>query len=136
MTTTVQQVAMVFGVGFLLTAIAGFFTAGGMQMQPTDPETAPKVLGLFPVNLLHNLVHLLFGIWGLVASRSYDGAKAFARIAGVIYIVLVPVGFLFPNGFGLIPLGGYDPWLHLILAAPLLYFGIVDKTSPVGPVGA
>ena len=136
MTTTVQKVAMIFGIGFLLAAIAGFFTAGGMQMQPTDPATAPKALGLFPVNLIHNCVHLLFGIWGLVASRSYDGAKSFAKIAGVIYAVLVPLGFLFPDGFGLVPLGGNDPWLHVVLAAPLLYFGFVDKTGPVGAVGA
>lgn len=132
---TVQRVAMIFGVGFLVAAIAGFF-ASGMQMQPTDPATAPKALGLFPVNLLHNIVHLLFGVWGLVASRSFSGAKTFARIAGAIYIVLVPLGFVFPDGFGLIPLGGNDPWLHLVLAAPLLYFGFVDKTSPVGAVGA
>ena len=134
--TTVQRVAMIFGIGFLLTAIAGFFTAGGMQMQPADPATAPKILGMFPTNLLHNIVHLLFGVWGLVASRSFDGAKVFAKFAGIIYLVLVPLGFIFPDGFGLIPLGGYDPWLHLVLAAPLLYFGFVDKTGPVGPVGA
>lgn len=136
MTTTVQKVAMIFGVGFLLAAVAGFLTGGGMQMQHADPATTPRVLGMFPVNLLHNIVHLLFGIWGLVASRSYGAAKAFARIAGAIYALLVPLGFVFPDGFGLIPLGGADPWLHLILAAPLLYFGFIDKTGPVGPVGA
>lgn len=133
---TVQRVAMIFGIGFLLTAIAGFMTGGGMQMQPTDPAMAPKALGLFPVNLLHNIVHLLFGIWGLVGSRSHAGAKVFAQSAGAIYAVLVPLGFVFPDGFGLIPLGGNDPWLHLVLAAPLLYFGFVDKTGPVGAVGA
>lgn len=136
MTTTVQKIALALGVGLLLAAVAGFLTTGGMQMQPANPETAPKALGLFPVNLLHNIVHLVFGLWGLVASRGFDAAKVFARVTGTVYAILVPLGFIAPNGFGMIPIGGTDPWLHLVLAAPLFYFGFIDKTGPVGPVGA
>ena len=59
MTTTVQRVALVFGIGFLLAAAAGFLAPG--TTMDADMETAPRALGLFPVNLLHNCVHLLFG---------------------------------------------------------------------------
>jgi hypothetical protein len=49
---------------------------------------------------------------------------------------LVVVGFLAPNGFGLVPLGGTDVWLHLALGLPLAYFGFTAndtvRTSPVG----
>ena len=44
---------------------------------------------MFPVNVLHNLVHLAFGVWALAAARSFSGAKTFARVGGVIYLALV-----------------------------------------------
>ena len=134
--TTVQRIAMIFGVAFLLAAAAGFL-ASGMNMQPTHPDQAHRALGVFPVNLLHNIVHLAFGIWGLVASRTWDGSRMFCRMAGVMYLLLVPLGFVAPDGFGLLPLGGNDVWLHLVLALPLLYFGFMDKSSaPARPAGA
>lgn len=128
MKATIQKVALIFGIGFLAAAVAGF-VAGGTAMQPTDPEMAPKALGLFPVNILHNLVHLAFGIWGLVAARSIAGSVNYCRIAGVIYAILIPLGFVAPDGFGMIPLGGNDPYLHIALAIPLLYFGFRNTTA-------
>ena len=130
MNTTVQKVALVFGIGFLAAAVAGFLATGMSNMDP-DPTTAPKALGMFPVNVVHNVVHLVFGIWGLVASRSFGGAKSYAQIAGVIYLVLVVAGFVAPNGFGLVPLGGNDVWLHLVLGAALAYFGFTARDMPV-----
>ena len=124
----IQRVAQVFGIGFLLIAIAGF-VASGMSMDP-NPETAPKVFGIFPVNLVHNLVHAAFGVWGLVASKSFGASKSYATISGVIYLVLMVVGFVFPTGFGLVPLGGHDVWLHLVLGAALLGFVIAAKDVP------
>ena len=126
--TTVQRVAMIFGVVFLLAAAAGLL-AGATGMQPTHPDTAPRALGFFPVNLVHNIVHILFGIWGLVASRTWDASKTFCRVGGIIYAVLVPLGFIAPDGFGLIPLGGNDIWLHAVIALALLYFGFVQKEA-------
>src|SRR6476660_7397398 len=79
MTTTVQKIAMVFGVVFLLIAIVGFITPGGMAMTVDPPG---MLLGMFPINMLHNVVHLLFGIWGLAASRSWSGAKSYCQIGG------------------------------------------------------
>jgi len=117
----VQWVALVFGVGFLIAAASGFL-AGGMSMDP-NPNTAPKALGLFPVNVLHNLVHLTFGVWGLLAARTHSASRAYCQISGVIYLVLVVVGFILPDGLGLIPLGGNDPILHIILGVPLALAG-------------
>lgn len=119
--TPVQWVALVFGIGFLVAAAAGFI-AGGMSMDP-DPDTAPKALGLFPVNVIHNLVHLAFGIWGLLAFRTHPTSRTYCQVSGAIYLVLVVLGFLVPNGLGLIPLGGNDPWLHIGLGVPLAIAG-------------
>ncbi len=127
--TTVQRVAQIFGIAFLVVAAAGFL-AGGMSMD-ADPTSAPKALGLFPVNVLLSVVHLLFGIWGLAASRSWSGANSYCTISGGFYLVLLVLGFVAPTGFGLIPLGGNDPWLHLALGAPLLFFGLTARKDAI-----
>lgn len=123
----VTRVAMVFGVVFLLVGILGLVTPGGMQMG-ADPAPA-LLLGLFPVNLLHNVVHLAFGAWGLAASRSFAGAKNYAQIGGVIYLVLAVLGFVAPTTFGLIPIGGNDIWLHALLGIVLAGVGFTAKPA-------
>ena len=124
----IKRVALVFGIVFLVVGIVGFITPGGTSMA-ADPAPG-HILGLFPVNLLHNVVHVLFGVWGLVASRSFAGAKSYATIAGAIYAVLTIVGFVAPSGFGLVPLGGHDRWLHAVLAVALLAAGLTAKDEP------
>lgn len=131
MNTTIQKLAAVFGVVFIIIAIVGFIAPGGMAMQPTDPATAAKALGIFPVNLLHNVVHLLFGIWGLAASRNWAGSKQFFTIGGVIYALLTILAFLSPTGFGFVPLGGSDIGLHCVLAIAMLAIGFTAKPAVV-----
>ena len=80
-----QTVSRVFGIVFLLVGLLGlvstpFSMSGGL------------LLGLFPVNVLHNLVHLAFGAWGLGAARTRGGAAAYCRIAGIAYLILTVVG--------------------------------------------
>jgi hypothetical protein len=123
--TTVQRVAQIFGVVFLLVAIAGF-VASGTNMDP-NPATAPRALGLFPVNLLHNVVHLLFGVWGLLASRTFGQAKRYAQIAGVLYLLLTVLGFVAPDTFGLMPIGGSDILLHALLGIVLAAVGFTAR---------
>jgi len=118
----VQRVAQLFGVIFLLVGILGFVTTG-MNMD-ANMDTAPKLLGLFPVNALHNIVHLLFGVWGLLAARTAAGAVSFARGAGAIYALLTICGYFLPTTFGLIPIGGNDIWLHGFIAVVLLVVGM------------
>ena len=132
MTTTLQKLAGVFGVIFIIVAVLGFIAPGGLVMA-MDPTTG-MVLGVFPVNLLHNIVHLLFGIWGLVASRSWSGSKTFFTVGGIIYVILTCVGFLAPTGFGLVPLGGADIWLHAVLAIAMLGLGLTAKAAPAATV--
>ena len=86
---TVQRVAQIFGWIFVLVALWGFFVSRGSMEAGPD---APAILGLFPVNLLHNLAHLILGVWGIVAARSFGGAKAYAQIAGVLYLLLAILG--------------------------------------------
>lgn len=123
----VKRIALVFGIVFLLVGILGLVSSGGMEMG-ADPAPG-MLLGMFGVNLLHNIVHLLFGVWGLVASRSFAGAKMYAQTVGVIYIVLAVLGFVSPTGFGLIPIGGNDIWLHAVIGIVLAGVGFTAKDT-------
>jgi len=114
MRTTVQRVALIFGIVFLLVGVLGLITEGGMEM-----ESDAMLLGMFHVNLLHNIVHLLFGVWGLLAARAWSSAKTYAQVGGVIYLVLAVLGLVAEDGFGLVPLGGNNVWLHAVLGIVL-----------------
>ena len=126
--TTAQTAALVFGAVFLLVALVGFITPGGMGME-ADLDFAPRALGLFPINLLHNGVHLAFGVWGIAASRSRSAARAYCMAGGAIYLVLTVLGFVAPTTFGLIPIGGNDIWLHALLGVALTAVGVAARES-------
>jgi hypothetical protein len=130
--TVAQGVSLLAGVGFLLIAVLGF-VASGTSME-ADPDLAPKILGMFPVNLLHNCVHLAFGIWGLAAARTPGAARTYCVAAGVIYLVLTALGYFVPNGFGLVPLGGADIALHLVLGVLLAGVRFASKDRPARAV--
>lgn len=129
---TVQRVALVFGIGLILFGLLGFVMSG--TDMTADHATAPKLLGLFPVNAVHSGVHLGFGIWGLFAARSWAGARNYARISGVLYLVLAVLGLIVPDMFGLIPIGGNDIWLHALLGLALAGVGFTAKAA--GPATA
>lgn len=130
--TTVQRVAQIFGWVFIAIGVLGLFLTG-VDMD-VEPDQVPHLLGLFPVNFLHNLVHLGLGIWGVVAARRWSSAKAYCQGAGVLYLVLMVLGFVAPTLFGLVPLYGNDIWLHAVLGIALAYFGFTAREHR--PVGA
>ncbi len=126
--------ALVFGVVFLLIGIAGFVPALVTPVHDGHPDIAVssgygQLFGLFPVNILHNIVHVVFGLWGLAAYRSLSGAKLYARGVALIYAVLTVAGLIpgLHTMFGLTPLFGNDIWLHAALAAVAAYFGWVHR---------
>lgn len=122
--------ALVFGIVFVLAGLAGFVAA------PPPPNAPPLIvehghglaLGLLPVNTLHNIVHLVFGVLGIVASRgAVASARGYFRLVAVSYALLVVLG-LIPatrTTFGLIPIWGHDVWFHALIAAGAGYFGFV-----------
>ena len=102
-------------------------------------DAAPRLLGLFPVNLLHNIVHLAIGAWGLASYRSRDGAVAYARGLAILYGLLAIMGILprpFNNTFGLVPIFGHDVWLHALTALAAAYFGFVAPRETVETIDA
>lgn len=126
--------ALIFGIAFLVIGIAGFIPAL-VESAPTPRQELDVVqghglvFGLFPVNVLHNIVHILFGVWGLVAYRSLGAAVTYARAVAIIYAVLTVFGLIpgLDTMFGLVPLYGNDIWLHALLALVAAYFGWVHR---------
>ena len=130
--------AMVWGVAFLLAGASGFIPGLWHEAPAHYPDLAVEsfygdALGLFPVNILHNIVHIVFGLWGLAASKSVGAAKGYAKVVAVAYALLVVMGLIpgLNTTFGLIPLFGNDVGLHLFLAAPAVYFGFMHKEAAV-----
>ena len=125
----IQTITAVFGVVFIAVAVLGF-VSGGMSMD-AHMSSAAKVGGLFPVNVAHNAVHLLFGIWGLVAAKSPVNARRFCLLSGAIYLVLAGVGLVLPETFGFVPIGGNDITLHAVLGIVLTLVGAMSNTEEV-----
>jgi hypothetical protein len=124
--------ARIYGIVFLIVGILGF-VPGINQPPPADHGlhvTNPghgMLLGLFHVNVLHNIVHLLFGVWGLVASRDLAASKLYGKGTCIIYLLLTVAGMIRPLNtmFGLVPIEGNDVWLHALLALVAGYFGFI-----------
>jgi len=119
----VTTVARVFGVIFVLLGILGFV-----------PATAPDgmLLGMFPVNAVHNIVHILLGLWGLAAGGTAAGAVSYFKGIAVIYALLMVLGLIPATNtlFGLAPIHGNDVWLHGVLAGIAAYYGFVAGKKP------
>jgi hypothetical protein len=148
-----RRFAFLLGLFFVLAGIAGFvpFLAhpeAGATLADNAIAAAghghailgtgdAMLFGFFPVNAAHNIAHLLFGGWGLAASRSRRGALLYARSVAVIYFLLAIAGVLpaTQTGFGLIPLYAKDVWLHGLIALGGLYFGWTthDGSDPEDP---
>lgn len=132
----VRTFALLFGIVFLAVGVAGFIP--GVAEPATHPgltmtQNSAMLLGLFPVNLLHNVVHLLFGLWGIAAYRSVGGSVGYFRAVAVIYALLTVLGLLPQTNtlFGFVPLHGNDVWLHAVLALVAAYFGFVHRETTV-----
>lgn len=119
--TTGQLVAVVF----LLVGILGFIP-GITSDAPGDfsgDGSEAELLGIFKVSILHNIVHLLFGIVGLALSRTAEGARTFLIGGGVVYLLLWVVGLI--GGLEWLPTNSADHWLHFALGAVLLGAGLL-----------
>ena len=123
--TVGQRLAQVFGWAFIVVGLAGFAATGGSM--DANHLTAPRLFGVFPVNVLHNVVHLVFGLWGVLGARSAGAARSYLLGAGLVYLLLAALGFVAPDGFGLVPIGGNDVGLHIFLALGLLFSGLLTS---------
>ncbi|OFI37664.1 hypothetical protein BIU82_07235 [Arthrobacter sp. SW1] len=128
--SNVQKASMVVGAVFLLVGILGFvpgITAGMDQLHFAGHHSEAMLLGLFQVSALHNIVHLLFGVAGLVLARSATASRAFLLYGGVIYLVLFIYGLLVPQDSpgNFVPLNTFDNVLHLLLGVGMVGLALI-----------
>lgn len=132
--TPVQVVTMVVAVVFLLVGVLGFvpgITTGFDTMTFAGHHSDALLLGVFEVSALHNIVHLLFGVVGLLMARTASTAVTYLVTGGAIYFVLWIYGLLIDldSAANFVPLNNADNWLHLLLAVGMIGLGAIFARS-------
>ncbi|MFL5917253.1 MAG: DUF4383 domain-containing protein [Gaiellaceae bacterium] len=127
----IQTVAMVVGLVFLVVGILGFIpgiTSNYDELKFAGHNSDAQLLGIFDTSILHNIVHLLFGVAGLALARTYDGARNYLIGGGVIYLGLFLYGAIFgadEGGANWIPVNWADNVLHVALGGGMILAGVL-----------
>ena len=105
-------------------------------MEFAGHESDAKLLGIFEVSILHNIVHLLFGVAGLAMARTWDSARTYLIGGGAVYLVLWIYGLVInhESAANFVPVNDADNWLHFVLGVALLGAGLLlgrDRTATV-----
>ncbi|MEU4769630.1 DUF4383 domain-containing protein [Actinosynnema sp. NPDC023794] len=126
--TPVQLAATVVGAVFLVVGIAGFIpgiTTDYDTIQFAGHESQAKLFGVFAVSILHNVVHLAFGVLGLVMAKTMRNAFLYLVAGGVVYLLLWLYGLLVDHdsSANFVPVNTADNWLHLLLGLGMIALG-------------
>jgi hypothetical protein len=121
--------ARVVGAVFLLVGVLGFvpgITSDYGDMSAAGHESMSMLLGVFQVSILHNVVHLLFGVAGILLSRTDSGARSYLVGGGVVYLVLWIYGLVIDqsSAANFVPVNTADNWLHLVLGLGMIGLGV------------
>src|SRR2546430_17071416 len=93
--TPIQELALLVGLGCLLAGVGGFIPGVSTHygdLSFAGHDSGAKLFGVFQTSILHNLVHLLFGVAGIVLSRTRETARAFLIGGGLVYLVIFVYG--------------------------------------------
>jgi hypothetical protein len=128
--TDVEKAATLVGAVFLVVGVLGFIpgiTTNYGDMSFASHDSQAELLGVFQVSVLHNIVHLLFGVAGLVMGRSLSGARTFLVGGGVIYLVLWLYGLVIDkeSSANFVPVNSADDWLHFLLGVGMVALGLL-----------
>jgi hypothetical protein len=125
--TPVQTLALLVGATFLLVGILGFIpgiTTHYGDLSFAGSGSNAKLLGIFQVSVLHNIVHVLFGLAGLGMARTWATARLFLIGGGVVYLALWLLGIV--GGADWIPANTADNWLHFVLGIGMVVLGFAS----------
>jgi hypothetical protein len=127
----IQTIAFVVGLVFLAVGILGFIpgiTTNVGQMEFAGHESGSELLGVFHVSVLHNLVHLAFGVVGIAAAAAgARSARTFLIVGGVVYLLLLVYGLVvdMDSAANFVPVNEADNWLHLGLGLGMIVLGLI-----------
>jgi hypothetical protein len=123
--TPVQAAAALVGLVFLVVGILGFIpgiTSHYSDLGFAGHESNAKLLGIFQTSVLHNLIHIAFGV-GILMARTSEGARTYLIGGGVVYLVVWLIGAI--GGLDWLPVNAADNWLHIALGAGMIALGFV-----------
>lgn len=128
--TRVQTATVIVAAVFLLVGILGFIpgaTTNYDTMTFAGHESDAMLLGVFEVSVLHNIVHLLFGVAGLAMARSASAAMGYLVGGGAVYLALWIYGLVIDHdtAANFVPLNSADNWLHLGLGVGMIALGLL-----------
>src|SRR5215213_3500850 len=135
--TAVQSLAALVGAVFLAVGVLGFIpgiTTHYGDLGFAGDGSDAKLLGVFQVSVLHNIVHVLFGLAGLGLARTWEGARNFLIGGGVAYLLLWILGLVGAGDW--IPSNTADDWLHFVLGVGMVGLGFVATRDRPGPRAA
>lgn len=119
--STIQKITVAFGAVYVLIGILGFVP--GITMASSVPGQS-LLLGIFAVNLIHNIAHLLLGAVLIVGGMSAANVRTVNKVMAVIFAVLVVGSFIAPIVEG-VAINPPDTLLHLASALLTAYLGFV-----------
>ena len=127
-TDLLRTAAKLVAATFLLVGILGFVpgvTTHYGDLSFAGHGSTAKLLGIFEVSVLHNIVHLLFGVVGLSLAQTRQGARTFLIGGGVVYLVLFVYGLVIDtaSSANFVPVNTADNWLHFLLGAAMVGLG-------------
>src|SRR5699024_7494677 len=136
----VQIAALGYGIVFVLVGIAGFIpgvttNVGSIQLGGHHSEA--MLIGLFQVSILHNIVHLLYGVAGIALASRPASARLFMLIGGALYLVLWVYGLAIDKESmaNFVPLNSADDWLHFVLGVSMMGLSLLPRHRPPESTG-
>ena len=113
--TPAQPYCLLGGLALLGAGILGFIVDSAFDTG--NGVDGGKLLGIFEVNGIHNLVHIASGLLLLAASPKRASAKTIALLFGIVYGAVALIGLIDGSDvFGLIPVNPADNILHIALS--------------------
>src|SRR5690625_7628769 len=90
------------------------------------------LIGLFQVSILHNIVHLLYGVAGIALASRPASARLFMLIGGALYLVLWVYGLAIDKESmaNFVPLNSADDWIHFVLGVAMMSTTLLHQHRP------
>jgi hypothetical protein len=123
-----QTLALVFGAVYLIVGIIGFFWTGFGNFATRSGHEHDMIIGLFMVNPLHNIAHILVGVLGIAMARTLASARTYGWLLAVLYAALFVYGLIaVGKSWDFLAINAADNVLHIATAL----VGLVIALGPV-----
>jgi uncharacterized membrane protein YjjB (DUF3815 family) len=131
----IQKAALAFGILFAVLGVLAFIPGLTTQYDRLDfVQHDARLFGVFWTSGLDNVVHLAFGVLGVVLSRSAFGSAVYLGVGGVFYLLIWLYSVLADpsRSNDQFALGTADWVLHVALALGMVVVAILTRPRRTG----